>query len=381
MKIVFLGCTKEFGFGFGANITKIGYMAKGLTEAGAACVIHNGIVGSEKITNDQDIEYNGFKVTTFKKRGSQHISWIRNAYRLYRYLKNERVKGDRNIAILELDLYHIMLLYFLMLKILGYKRVVISHEWGPTIVNERRLKYYSHCIFAKTFGWYANGILPISEYIIKKIEHFGKPYYKLPIMADFNEKYEYTPKAENRFVYCASVYYKRIIKMVINSYAQYTQEEGGGEIKLTLILNGPDNYKKEIADYIETKQLTEKITIKSKLPYKELVNEYLNAKALLIPLDPDYEQDEARFSQKIAEYLSSKTPVITNNVGEIKYYFNDDEIIKCEFNETGFAKAFSWVADNEDKAKEIGIRGYERGVKEFDYRHLGKGMYKFFDLL
>lgn len=377
MKVVFLGCTREFGFGFSANITKIGYMAKGLTEAGATCVIHNGIVGSEKITNDQNIEYNGFKVTTFKKRGSQHISWIRNAYRLYRYLKNERVKGDRNIAILELDLYHIMLLYFLMLKILGYKRVVISHEWGPTIVNERRLKYYSHCVFARTFGWFSNGILPISEFIIKKIEHFKKPYFKLPIMADFNEEHEYTPKEENNFVYCASVYYTRIIKMVIDSYARYTQERG--KIKLTLILNGPDDRKKDIADYIETRQLTERITIKSKLPYKELVNEYLNAKALLIPLDPDYEQDEARFSQKIAEYLSSKSPVITNNVGEIKYYFNDDEIIKCEFNEIGFAKAFSWITENEDKAKEIGIRGYERGAKEFDYRHLGQEMYDFFN--
>jgi glycosyltransferase involved in cell wall biosynthesis len=377
MKVVFLGCTREFGFGFSANITKIGYMAKGLTEAGAACVIHNGIVGSEKITNDQNIEYNGFKVTTYKKRGSQHISWIRNAYRLYRYLKNERVNGDRNIAILELDLYHIMLLYFLMLKILGYKRVVISHEWGPTIVNERRLKYYSHCVFARTFGWFSNGILPISEFIIKKIEHFKKPYFKLPIMADFNEEHEYTPKEDNNFVYCASVYYTRIIKMVIDSYARYTQE--GGKIKLTLILNGPDDRKKDIADYIETRQLTERITIKSKLPYKELVNEYLNAKALLIPLDPDYEQDEARFSQKIAEYLSSKSPVISNNVGEIKYYFNDDEIIKCEFNEIGFAKTFSWIAENEDKAKEIGIRGYERGAKEFDYRHLGEEMYDFFN--
>ena len=375
MKIVFLGCTREFGFGFGANITKVGYMAKGLTEAGAECVIHNGIDGSNKFSNDQEVIHNGIKVTTFKKRGSQHISWIRNTCRLYKYLKKERVKGDKNIAVLELDLYHIMLLYFFILKILGYKRVVISHEWGPTIISKKRIKNYSSRLFARTFGWFCEGILPISEYIIKKIEHFKKPYFKLPIMADFKEEYEYTPLTDNNFVYCASVYYTRIIKMVINAYAIY--KEKGGAIKLTMVLNGPDNYKQEIIKYIEEKELAERIIIKSKLPYKDLINEYLNAKALLIPLDPNYEQDEARFSQKIAEYLSSKSPIITNNVGEIKYYFNENEIIRCEFNDDGFAKAFAWVEENNERAKEIGLKGYERGLKEFDYRYLGKGMYDF----
>ncbi len=145
-----------------------------------------------------------------------------------------------------------------------------------------------------------------------------------------------------------------------------------------MVLNGPDNYRENIVKYIEEKELSERIVIKSKLPYKELINEYLNAKALLIPLDPNYEQDEARFSQKIAEYLSSKSPIITNNVGEIKYYFNDDEIIRCEFNDESFAKTFTWVEKNGKKAKEIGLKGYERGLKEFDYRNLGKGMYEFF---
>ena len=317
MKVVFLGCTREFGFGFGANITKVGYMAKGLTEAGAECVIHNGIEGSSKVANDQEIIHNGFKVTTFKKRGTPYAGWMRNTCRLYKYLKKERVKGDKNIAILEWNFYHIMLLYFFMLKFLGYKRIVISHEWGTTIISKKRLVNFSLHIFAKTFGWFAEGILPISEYIIKRIGHFKKPYFKLPIMADFKEEYEYTPKEENNFVYCASLYYTRIIKMVINAYAIY--KEKGGAIKLTMILNGPDNYKQNIEKYIEEKELAERIIIKSKLPYKDLINEYLNAKALLIPLDPNYEQDEARFSQKIAEYLSSKSPIITNNVGEIKY--------------------------------------------------------------
>ena len=59
------------------------------------------------------------------------------------------------------------------------------------------------------------------------------------------------------------------------------------------------------------------------IPYVELIEIYESSLGLLIPLDPNSLADIARFSQKIAEYLSSSRPVITNNVGEIPYYFTD----------------------------------------------------------
>lgn len=377
MKVVFLGCTFEYGFGFGANITKVNYMAKGLTEAGATCVIHNGIVGTTKIEADQCVEYNGFKVTTYKQQGSQHLSWIKNLSKVYRYLKQEREKGKRNIAIVELDVYHIMLAYYIMLKLLGYKIVTISHEWGPIIENLKKIRIFSHKLFANTFGWFSDGILPISEYIIEKIKHFNKPYFKLPIMTDFQETPEYTPLSEKNFVYCASCSYFRIIKLIIDSYKIYI--DNGGKIGLTLILSGKDDKIKQVRNYISSNNLVNNIKIKSKLPYTELLNEYANASALLIPLNPDCVQDIARFSQKIAEYLSSHTPIITNDVGEIKYYFTEKSIIKCHYSKESFAQSLLWVEQNPDTAKKIGENGYQIGVKEFDYRKLSRSMYQFFE--
>lgn len=377
MKVVFLACTKEFGFGYGANITKIGYMAKGLREAGATCVIHNGIVGSTKMTADQCVEHDGFKVTTYKQQGSQHISWIKNLGKTYRYLKAQKESGKQNIAIVELDLYHIMLAYYIMLMMLGYKAVTISHEWGPILEGLKSHRVFSHKLFAKTFGWFSDGILPISEYIIKKIEHFKKPYFKLPIMADFEEQTKLYEKEEHNFVYCAGAGYFRIIQQIIAAYKIYKTQ--GGTINLTLIISGSTADIQRVKDYVVANDLDKNIIIKTKLPYSELLNEYANAAALLIPLDPNCVQDEARFSQKIAEYLSSKSPIITNDVGEIKYYFNDDEIIKCEYSEEGFAQALCWLEKNRETAKKIGINGYTKGKKEFDYRTLGKNMYLFFN--
>ena len=380
MKVVFLGCTDNYGYGFSANVTKIGYMAKGLIEAGAECVIHNGICGNKFVEKEETIIVEDIPVTSLNKRGHEIYSWIFNIRKQYKYLKEKYSKEDENIAIVEIEMFHILLLYYIFCKIIGYKIVAISHEWCPTVVEINKFKKLLLGLYTKAFGYLSDGILPISEYIINKIRHFKKPFYKLPILADFNEinNSQNNPKRAN-FVYCASVYYKRIIIMVLNAYKIYIGAKG--KLKLTLILNGPTNRINDIQEEINKMFLQKYVTIKTKLPYDDLLNEYTTAAALIIPLDPECEQDEARFSQKIAEYLSSKSPIITNNVGEIKYYFNDDEIIKCQYNEESFAKTFNWIENNMERCNTIGINGYIKGQKEFNYKTHGLNMYKFFKTL
>ena len=378
MKVVFLGCTDNYGFGFSANVTKIGYMAKGLMEAGACCSIHNGIIGSSKVEENQTKVIDGIQVTTFKKRGNQLFSFICNISRTYKYLKQEKEKNGQNIIIITQSLYHILLTYYIMSKLLGYKLVAISHEWGPTLKSINKIKYALLCLYAKTFGWFCDGILPISEYIIEKISHFKKPFFKVPILAEFTEDKELAVK-NNTFVYCASVYYKRVIYMLIDAYNIYIQK--GGQINLTLVLNGPQHLLNEVQNYINDISLKGKIIIKTKLPYKELLEEYRRGIALIIPLDPDYDQDKARFSQKIAEYLSTKSAILTNRVGEINYYFNDDEIITCGYNEESFAKTFNWIEQNLEECNAIGIKGYKRGKEEFCYIKVSKKLYDFLNML
>lgn len=380
MKVVFLGCTDNFGYGFSANITKVSYMAKGLIEAGAECYIHNGICGNRYVKQDEEKSVDNIPVTSLFKKGHEIYSWIFNIGKTYKYLKARYSKDEENIAIVEIEMYHIFLLYYLMCKLIGYKFVVISHEWCPTVVEINKLKKPSLWLYTKTFGWFADGILPISEYIIERIRHFKKPFYKLPILSEFNDSNKTSCNASRiSFVYCASVYYNRIIMMIIKAFKIYCDAKGS--LKMTLILNGPEYKIQDIQEEINNLMIRDYVTIKTKIPYEDLLNEYATAAALIIPLDPNCEQDEARFSQKIAEYLSSKSPMITNNVGEIKCYFNDDEIIKCEYNEKSFADTFKWVEDNMEKCKEIGLKGYNKGKKEFDYKVNGVNMYRFFGSL
>ena len=379
MKIVFLGCTNNFGFGFGAVNTKVNFMCKGLQSAGASCVVHNGIIGLNKLEHDSNIKYDNIEVTSLKQLRYPNITFLFNLPKLYKFLKKEKVKNEKNIAILEYNYFHIFLLYVILLRIFGYQIVDISHEWLPTIHSRTKFQKYSKLIFAKYFGYLVDAILPISEYIIRKIKHFDKPYFKLPIMANFDDTFVSHFTGEKKFVYCASLDYYRIVQMIVNSYSVYILN--GGSIKMVFILNGTINKIEQIKEYIDAKHLSSLIEIKTILPFKDLLNEFRNAAGLIIPLDPHYEQDEARFSQKIAEYLSSKSPIITTNVGEIKYYFDSSNVVLCEFSESGFADAFKWIELNPMEASNIGIRGYEKGRNTFNYKNLGLEMYEFFKLL
>ena len=167
--------------------------------------------------------------------------------------------------------------------------------------------------------------------------------------------------------------------MLIDSFRIYVKN--GGNLILTLVLNGPETLIEDVQCYINSCGISGKIIIKTKLPYSELLDEYKRAQALIIPLNPNYDQDKARFSQKIAEYLSSKSAILTNKVGEINYYFKKNEIITCDYNENSFADAFKWIEEHKDECKSIGENGYKRGLMDFNYRIVGKGLYNFLNSL
>jgi len=377
---IFLECTQDYGYCFSAANTKTEFLARGLYEKGCNVTIHNGIYGSKIVKETTYLEKKGIgKVITYKMYGHKLISWIFNLPILYKYLKKSRNKNNKNIMLLELPDYHIFLLYVILGKLLDYKILIISHEWGPIVKSVKLHKKPSMWLFAKTFGYMADGILPISEYIIHKIKHFNKPYLKIPILADYNvfpNPYTNNKDNSNYLLYCVYSLYTKQIFMIINSYRYYLANNN--TFKLYLILSGPNEAQNTIKNYIEKEKLENNIKIRQSIPYDELFELYCNAKALIIPLDPDEEQDKARFSQKIAEYLSSGTPIISNNVGEIKYYFkNMENIILCQYETKSFAEAFKWISKNKEKSKEIGINGFYLGQQEFNYKYYGKRIIEF----
>ncbi|OUN99902.1 glycosyltransferase [Bacteroides clarus] len=379
--IIFLDCTSNYPYQFSATNTKVEFMAKGLNESGCFCTIHNGIIGYSAIKERIciNIEELG-KVITYPRKGNQLISWLFNIKQLYKDLKKAHNKKQKNIIILEFPDYHIYLLYIFIAKRLGYKTITISHEWGLTISSIHILRKPFVWLYSKTFGFLTDGILPISEYIVQKTSHFHTPSMKLPIIADFTKVPQTSNSKKSFFLYCVYAAYKRVITDIIDAYSIFLAK--GGQHQLVLVLAGNEMQIQVIRQYIYNKKIETKILIKSKVPYKELIALYHQAAALIIPLNPYHEQDKARFSQKIAEYLSSGSPIISNYVGEIKYYFkNKKNIILCDYSIQGFVAALEWVSKHPKEAQNIGYNGYLLGKNEFNYQTFGRKLHSFINSL
>lgn len=370
--IIFLDCTSNFTRCFSANNTKVCFLVKGLTLEKCNCTIVESVIGSNYIKKREEKLIDGIsRVISYPKKHNQLISWLFNIIPLYNDLKKLRYKDCNYCIILEAPDFHIYILYIILSRLLQFKVITIAHEWGPTVTVVHWLRKPSVWLYSKTFGYLSDAILPISEYIICKIKHFNRPFLKIPIIADFSNKIESDKQDQDYFLYCVGASYFRVIKTIINAYDKYHDENG--ENHLILVLSGTNEQILSIKKYITNKQLTSNIQICTHLRYEDLLKLYTNAKALIIPLDPTSEQDQARFSQKISEYLSTSVPIISNNVGEIKYYFtNKKNILLCTYDEEGFKNSFKWIDNHPLEAKNIGLNGYNLGKKEFDYRKFGK---------
>ena len=367
--VIFLHSTQNYSYQFSAANTKIEFIARGLVENGDKCIIHNGLSGCSKIKSSEykSVDKVGI-VITYPLKLNKLFNWFVNVPSLYRDLKRYYRKTDKNWVILTSPTLHLYLLYVFIARILGFKIVSISHEWLPTM-RMSKIKLFLGIIYSNIFGYLSDGIFPISEYIIAKIQKFHKPYLKVPVLADFSNFVQREKK--DFFLYCVYAAYTRVIYMIIDSFAVFCQNNHSEN--LVLVLSGTEEEKENVHKYIASKNLCNRVYIKSHIPYSELLLLYQEALALIIPLDPQSEQDKARFSQKIAEYVSSGTPIITNNVGEISYYFkNEENAIICNYSVDGFEKAYKWVCDNKTKSMIVGKNGFEVGKTFFDYKKIDK---------
>ena len=367
LNVVFLGCTQGYGYTFSACNTKIEFMSRGLTELGNTCYIHNGLVGKNDISKSQYKYTSGIGyIVDYPQHGNAHLSPFLNYNLLVSDLRRWRQDDAKNIVIVEAPYLPYYYLEIKAARKTFYKIVVIFHEWLGSVVLSNKFREWLLHLYSCLFGYSVDAILPISEYIIKKIDRFHKPFLKVPVEADFSRSPSFSLR-KPYFLYCVMAEYFRVIKIVLDGFKEFCSQSS--TYKLILVLAGSSDAIERVSEYMEKIGLSERVEIKSKLPYDELLSLYSSASGLVVALDPSNKQDEARFSQKIAEYLSSGTIIVSNQVGEVKYYFkNKINILMDEFSSLGFCNSFKWIAENPEEAALVGLAGYELGKKEFDYK-------------
>jgi glycosyltransferase involved in cell wall biosynthesis len=262
--------------------------------------------------------------------------------------------------------------YRIFSKIFGFPIIAQYVEYRTSFKSESKPhERIKHFLFDKYFMRFVDGVLPISEYLIEHLKSRGykKPYIKVPPLTDFNQfALERQNNDENYFLYVGTAAYLEAIEFITQSFDISAQHD----FFLHLVVNGNPQQMKVVKELIERMKKKDKVRLFSNLKYAHLVEKYIHAKALLIPLT-DSVQDKARFPQKISEYLASGNPIITTNFGEVPYYFKDQHnaLVAMSYDVKEFAGKFDLVARNPELAAQIGRNGKQTGLKFFDYNSYG----------
>lgn len=265
-----------------------------------------------------------------------------------------------------------LIYYRIFSKVFDFPLIAQYVEYRTSFKNETKAhERVAHVLFDKYFMKFVDAVLPISEYLITHLQKrgFKKPYIKVPPLTDF-KLFSGMPATTNEryFLYVGSAAYMEAIEFITRSFDLSSRSD----YALHLVVNGSPAQMKAVSELIERMEKKDQVQIFSSLKYSELVEKYLQAKALLIPLTNTV-QDSARFPQKISEYLASGNPIITTNFGEVPYYFKDQEnaLVANDYDEKAFAEKLDFVALHPETAQAIGLRGKETGLKFFDFNSYG----------
>lgn len=364
MNVVIMVCS-GYPHKFSANNSKSEFIARGLLANGCRVAMCDGIFGSKGFdkpeygTSDSGVDY-CIAPMIGKYRAIFHAIPV-----VWNYLKERKVKGDINHVILPVTQYPFFFVYWLMAILLGYKRSALFHEWHGSL-GKSKLKRLEGYIRDFTFGYFLNTIFPISHFLDCKSVHFHRKKMILPIMAAFDREPEYCAN-RTHFAYCCGGPYLMRNPLVLDAFTKVHDEFP--EIKLVLIISGNKKQLDDVYSLIDTYDLKDSIIVKNQIPQSELYHIYDSAIGLLIPMDPANLQDKARFSQKIAEYIATKRPIITSEAGEIPYYFeNNESAVIVPFSVDGYYQGMKTLISDSEFANNVGNSGYVVGLNNFDYK-------------
>lgn len=294
---------------------------------------------------------------------------------------NKLIKGRQYYStalISSMNLLDIIYYYFIS-RLFGFKIILDYTEYLKVhpVTGIRKINSF---LFEKCAFKYTDGIIPIStflkEIVLRQIP--SKPVLQIPAVCDYQifiqNEHKNDKKMEKYFLYCGSVNYSEVVEFIFQSF----QNAGIENFKLYLVLNGTPDKFFELNKKILSFTGKNKIVVFSRLQYEELIQMYLHATALLIPLRNN-EQDMARFPHKIGEYCASGNPMITTPTEEINRYFIDKEnaIIASTYSIGEYSEAMRWVATHSEVAKEIGKKGRDLGLQKFHYRNYGQPLLDF----
>lgn len=253
-------------------------------------------------------------------------------------------------------------------------------EW-PIIYPQKRSNKNAF-LYCTRAPFLVDGAIPISDYITQQIHQLAKeknkqiPVCKVPILVD-QTLFTSTPspfKGNKAYLlYSGSLAYSDIILLILKTFVLLKKE--GFSKKLIITGNISKEKHGAIINFIEKNGLTHLIAFSGYLNDNEYSNKLKHASALLAPL-PDDMQTMARFPTKLAGYLASGNPVITNEYGEAKKLLKHKEnaILLNSFTPEALKSAIEFRFKQPDQCQSIGNNGRKLAYNLFEYTKATKDL-------
>ena len=276
--------------------------------------------------------------------------------------------------------------YRLVSTLIGFKLVFQYVEYRSSFKAASPGRKINNYFFDNFSSYFTDGVIVISEFLRNEIAKRNNklPLIKIPAICNFEEfaAIDALKTPYSYLLYCGTSEYLPVIIFIIELYEEIRERKlYNGNLKLIIGANNPQSLE-VVKDIIKKSNYKENIILLSGIPYNELIASYKSADLLLIPLRNTL-QDLARFPHKISEYTASKRPLISTNIGELKYYFenNVSAILADEYTIDSYIESLANILPNKESLDQIGNRGYEVGVNNFHYQANVNGLKVFFQKL
>ncbi len=285
-------------------------------------------------------------------------------------------------AILYTSSFSELVYYRLISKLLGFKIIIQYVELRSSIPERNNFgNRLNDKLFDQYFYLFCDGVIAISDFLADHVTAKSRnlPTIKLPAICDFNQFSNVQPHFSSPYLmYCGNIIYIEVIEFIIDIFVEL-KARNKYEGNLILVISGTDeNNWKLLKTKITRLDCGNCIIIKTNIPYSDLLSLYKGADILMIPMR-DTLQDNARFPHKIGEYSASQRPILSSNSGELKIYFKDgiSAILANDYSLTSYVKKLVEILPEKANLDDIGRRGYETGIENFDYRSQALKLSKF----
>lgn len=286
-------------------------------------------------------------------------------------------KGNLAGMLISTNFFHNVLFYWVLAKLLNIRTIIDNVEYWTSFPGLTGIVRIEKILYDRYYFRFTNKIISISDFLTERIPVSKRNnVIKIPAITDFEEfeniKRERSSSPflkEKYFLYCGAEVYHEVIEFIISAFELADLSDC-----FLILVTKPTNVLQE---RIRKSKKSSYIRNFFNLPYSDLVSLYAGSAALIIPLRNTI-QDKARFPHKISEYCASGRPIITNSTREICNYFNTTNAYLCSnYNIDEYSKAMIDVISDGERARIIALKGYETGLRFFNYRSYSKKLADF----